>query len=56
MKKNTKCYWDDLLKQLFEQSRIHISKEIQDGITRYDITKWTAVMTDWSRLGLGFVM
>ena len=56
MKKNMKWYWDDVLQQLFEQSRIYISKKIQEGITRYDITKWTAVMTDWSRQGLGFVM
>ena len=56
IKKNAKWYWDDVLQQLFDQSRIYISKKIQEGITRYDITKWTAVMTDWSRQGLGFVM
>ena len=56
MKKNTKWYWDDVLQQLFDQSRAYIAKEIQEGITRYDITKWTAVMTDWSRQCLGFVM
>ena len=54
MKKNMKWYWDDVLQQLFEQFRLYISKEIQEGITMYDITKWTAVMTDWSRHGLGF--
>ena len=56
MKKNTKWYWDDVLQQLFDQSRAFIAKEIQEGITRYNITKWRAVMTDWSRQGLGFVM
>ena len=56
MKKNTKWYWDDVLQQLFEQSRAFIAEQIQEGITRYDTTKWTAVMTDWSRQGLGFVM
>ena len=34
MKKNTKRYWDDVLQQLFDQSRAHIAKEIQEGITR----------------------
>ena len=39
MKKNTKWYWDDVLQQLFDQSRAFIAKELQEGITRYDITK-----------------
>ena len=56
MKKNTKWYWDDVLQQLFEQSRTFIADRIQEGIIRYDTTKWTAVMTDWSRQGIGFVM
>ena len=30
MKKNPKWYWNDVLQKLFEESRIYISKEIQE--------------------------
>ena len=33
-----------------------IAEKIREGITRYDTQRWTALMTDWSRQGLGYLM
>ena len=36
--------------------RCPLIETIQEGITRYDTHRWTALMTDWARQGLGYVM
>ena len=56
MKKNTTCYWDEVLEKLFEESREHIANSVMKGITRYDKERWTAVITDWSKQGMGYFM
>ena len=45
------AYWDGLLQRLFEESRDYISREGMRGI---DKTMWTALCTDWSKLGVGY--
>ena len=56
LKKNTTWYWDDVLQRLFEESREQISKEVLEGITRFDKTRWTAVCSDWSKVGIGYFL
>ena len=56
LKKNTPWYWDGVLQGLFEESREHISKLVLEGITRFDKTRWTAVCSDWSKVGIGYFM
>ena len=56
MKKATKWYWDATLQRLFEESRSIIAEKIKEGITRYDKDRWTALLTDWSRAGIGYIM
>ena len=56
LKKNVKWYWDDVLQDIFEESRAVIADEIIKGITTYDINRWTALLSDWSTQGIGFVM
>ena len=56
MKKNSVWFWDAALQDLFDDTKRVIAQEITDGITRYDIKKWTAVLSDWSRSGIGFTM
>ena len=56
MKKNSKWYWDEPLQLLFEQTKTVIADAVIEGITRYDKSRWTALLTDWSRSGIGFTM
>ena len=56
LKKNTPWYWDGVLQGLFEESREHISKVVLEGITRFDKTRWTAVCSDWSKVGIGYFL
>ena len=56
LKKNTKWYWDTALQTLFEQSREHIANKVLEGIRLFDVNRWTAVCTDWSKIGVGFFM
>ena len=52
LKKKTPWYWDGLLQKLFEESREVISKKVVEGIELFDKTLWTAVSTDWSKMGV----
>ena len=56
LKMKTPWYWDGLLQRLFEESREHITKEVLKGIELFDKTNWTAVCTDWSKMGVGYFM
>ena len=56
LKKDTPWYWDGVLQGLFEESREHISKLVLEGITRFDKTRWTAVCSDWSKVGIGYFL
>ena len=53
---STTWYWDEALEKLFEESREHIGNSVLEGITRYDKSRWTAVVTDWSKQGMGYFM
>ena len=41
---------------LFEETKTVIADAVIEGITRYDKYRWTALLTDWSRSGIGFTM
>ena len=56
LKKKTPWYWDGLLRKLFEESREIISKKVVEGIELFDKTRWTAVSTDWSKMGVGYFL
>ena len=56
LKKKTQWYWDRLLQKSFKQSREHISMRVVEGIKLFDKTRWTAVSTDWSKMGVGYFM
>ena len=51
-----KVYWDEQLQQKLEQANDTICQLAKDGLAYYDRTRPTAVMTDWSKEGLGFVV
>ena len=54
--KAKKVYWDDNLQNIFERSRIALVKVATEGLAYYDITKRTAVVCDWSKVGIGFLL
>ena len=51
-----KVYWDSELQQLFESTKSDISELAFRGLTYYDTNRRTAVITDWSKKGIGFVI
>ena len=51
-----KVYWDQRLKDSFIAARDSICKMLGDGLTYYDKTRKTAVVMDWYKDGMGFVI
>ena len=49
-------YWDKQLKRRYEEVKSQISKLVARGLQYYDKDKPTAMLTDWSRTGVGFVV
>lgn len=51
-----KIYWDLQLQRCFELAKDTICRLVGDGLVYYDQTRPTAIVTDWSKEGLGFVI
>ena len=49
-------YWDQQLRQLFNESKQHIVKEIQQGVRIFEKGRKTCLATDWSKDGTGFFL
>ena len=49
-----KFEWNAELKVLFNESKSQIISAIKEGVRIFDITKRTALRTDWSKTGIGF--
>ena len=56
LRKNVKFYWDEVLQSLFEQSREVIADEVIKGVYSFEVGRWTCVMTDWCRSGIGYML
>ena len=54
--KSKLVYWDDVLQPSFEYAKVAICKLIETGLSCYNKGKKTAVITDWSRNGMGFLL
>ena len=54
--KGRKVYWDDELKETFEKTKSALCEVAVKGLTYFDMSKETALVTDWSKLGIGFVL
>ena len=50
----TKFEWSDKLNSIFEQSKMLIVDAIKEGVKIFDLTKRTALHSDWSKTGIGF--
>ena len=51
-----KVYWDSGLQQLFESTKSDISELASRGLAYYDTNRRTAVITNWSKKGIGFAI
>ena len=56
LKHNRKFFWDDTLEQLFQQTKVKIVHQIEEGIKAFDCSKATCLCTDWSKNGIGFFL
>ena len=54
LKADTPFQWTPELDQLFEESKLAIVHEIEEGVRIYDMSKPTCLATDWSKTGVGF--
>ena len=53
---DTKWTWDGQYDQLFKRSKEQLSSMVENGIMLYDPLKVTLVVSDYCKLGLGFLM
>ena len=54
--KGKQIYWDDNLTKLFEESKLVILKAIDNGIKTFEMGKWTCLLTDYCKTGIGFFL
>ena len=53
LKPGTPFSWNDELQKLFQRFKLHIVKEIEEGVKIFDVSKPTCLVT-WSKTGIGF--
>ncbi|MPC62649.1 Polyprotein P3 [Portunus trituberculatus] len=51
-----RIYWDLQLQRKFELAKDTICRLVGDGLVYYDYSRPTAIVTDWSKEGLGFII
>ena len=56
LKKGSTWYWDSVLDGLFIDMWEVIAREVEKGVTLFDPTLNTAVLTDWCKSGLGYLL
>ena len=56
LKKNSLFYWDEILQKLFEESKNRIADKVLEGITLFEVGRWTGLMTDWCKQGIGYML
>lgn len=52
----SKVYWDEQLQLKLRQAKETICQLAKDGLSYYDRTRPTVVITDWNKEGIGFVV
>ena len=56
LKKDTPWYWDERLDDLFSQVKEVIADKIESGVKTFDLSRPVALLTDWSKSGVGYVL
>ena len=56
LKKDTKWEWTPVLDKLFLETRKLLADTVENGMKTYDPKKTTAIITDFCKHGVGFVL
>ena len=56
LKKDAKWTWDPKLNDVFLATRASLAKQVEEGIKSYDPKKTTALVTDFYKNGVGFLL
>ena len=54
--KGKQIYWDENLTALFEESKVIIVQAIQEGIKTFKMGRWTCLMPDFCKTGIGYLL
>lgn len=54
--KDRKFYWDSTLDQIFNESKLRITQEIEDGVKAFEVNRPTCLSTDFSKTGAGYFL
>ena len=54
--KGKTIYWDENLTKLFEESKVVILSAIENGIKTFVMGKWTCLLTDYCKTGIGYFL
>lgn len=54
--KDRKFYWDTTLDNLFEESKKHIVRKIEEGVKTFEKNRATCLSTDYSKNGIGYFL
>ena len=54
LKPGTPFNWNEHLQNVFDESKLLIASEIEEGVCIFDPKRPTCLATDWSKVGIGF--
>ena len=54
--KGKKVHWDAQLQEAFDKTKTALCEIAEKGLTYFDMQKETILITDWSNIGIGFVL
>lgn len=56
LSKHAEYLWTDDMQKAFETAKVEMVKLVAQGVTSFKLDKWICLVTDWSRVGVGFVI
>lgn len=56
LKPGEKFAWTEEINKSFEDSKLMLTALVEKGVKTFEIGRWTALVTDWSKTGIGFVL
>ena len=56
LKKDSTFAWSQQLQDAFDRAKSEIVAIVKNGVKSFQMGKWTCLVTDWSRVGIGFVL
>ena len=56
LKDKVPWFWDKRMDEMFTHTKHLLADKVEEGIKSYDPARVTALLTDWCKHGVGFVM